>query len=239
MELEPALTEQVAGALLVPAHGYVGVNALTTALARAAEARGATIERGAVVRRVAQSGSVVQVETRNGLLEADAVVVAAGSWSGGIDVGKSHPPVKPIRGQLLHLSFPTAVASRVIWGADCYLVPWQDGSLLVGATVEDAGFDESATVSGVRELMDCAGTLLRPLPTARFTGVRVGLRPATNDELPIIGRSSSEANVFYATGHYRNGVLLAPFTAAVVADLIHEGRQAPELALTDPKRFGL
>jgi glycine oxidase len=239
LELEPALSERVCAALLVPAHGYIGVSGFTSALARAAEARGATIERGATVRRLTQSESVVQVETRNGLLEADAVVVAAGSWSGGIDIGKAHPPVKPIRGQLLHLAFPAAVASRVIWGAQCYLVPWQDGSLLVGATVEDAGFDESATVTGVRELIDRASELLRPAPSARFIAVRVGLRPATSDELPIIGRSSTDAHVFYATGHYRNGVLLAPLTAALVADLVLDGRQAPELALTDPRRFGL
>jgi glycine/D-amino acid oxidase-like deaminating enzyme len=91
----------------------------------------------------------------------------------------------------------------------------------------------------VRELIDHAGELLRPVPTARFNGVRVGLRPATSDELPIIGRSSAHPHVFYATGHYRNGVLLAPFTAAVLADLVLDGRQAPELAITNPRRFGL
>ncbi len=239
LELEPALSEQVTGALFVPVHGYVGVAGLTSALAAAAEARGASVQRAAVVRQVAAAGSCVQVTMNDVTLQADAVVIAAGSWASGIGVGRSHPPVKPIRGQLLHIAFPAAPVSRVIWGADCYMVPWEDGSLLVGATVEDVGFDESATVAGVHDLLDSASELLPSAWSAQFREVRVGLRPATSDELPIIGASSSVPGVFYATGHYRNGVLLAPFTAVLVADLVLEGREAPELALTSPKRFGL
>lgn len=238
-ELEPALSEQVTGALFVPVHGYVAVERFTAALAAAAQTRGATIDRGVVVRRVTQGGRTVLVETQRGSFEAGAVVIAAGSWSGRFAVGHAYPPVKPIRGQLLHLGCPAAVASRVIWGAACYIVPWQDGSMLVGATVEDVGFDESATVAGVRDLLDHACELLPSAWSARFQGVRVGLRPATTDELPIIGRSSSQPGVFYATGHYRNGVLLAPFTAAAIADLVLDNREAPELTITNPARFGL
>ncbi|MGH9348901.1 MAG: glycine oxidase ThiO [Vicinamibacterales bacterium] len=239
LDLEPALSEEITGALYVPVHGYVGVEGFTNALAAASEARGATIERAATVRAVTGSTSGVQVTTEASLIEADAAVVAAGCWSGGIAVGLAQPPVRPIRGQLLHLELPEAVASRVIWGADCYMVPWEDGSVLVGATVEDVGFDEGATVAGVHDLIEYACDLLPPIWSARFREVRVGLRPATGDELPIIGRSSTEPGVFYATGHYRNGVLLAPFTAAAVADLVLNGREAPELAITDPRRFGL
>jgi glycine/D-amino acid oxidase-like deaminating enzyme len=166
-------------------------------------------------------------------------VVAAGSWSGRIAIGGAYPPVKPIRGQLLHLTCPSPAASRVIWGTHCYMVPWQDGSLLVGATVEDVGFDEGATVAGVRDLLDYACELVPMAWSARFEAVRVGLRPATTDELPIVGRSSTMPGVFYATGHYRNGVLLTPLTAALIADLVLDRRDAPELALTRPARFGL
>jgi glycine oxidase len=238
-ELEPALSEQVTGALIVPVHGYIAVERFTAALAAAARVRGATIDRGVLVRRVTQSGRTAQVETQHGSLDADAVVIAAGSWSGRFAVGHAYLPVKPIRGQLLQLACPAAIASRVIWGAECYIVPWQDGSLLVGATVEDVGFDESATVAGVRDLLDRACELLPSAWSARFQGVRVGLRPATSDELPIIGRSSSQPGVFYATGHYRNGVLLAPFTAAAMADLVLDNRAAAELTITNPARFGL
>ena len=234
-DLEPALSASVAGALLVPAHGYVGVQGLTRALAAAAVGRGATFERVPAIRRVAQDGAHVLVDDSH----ADAVVIAAGSWSQGISAAGTHPPVKPIRGQLLHLGFSTPPASRVIWGADCYLVPWESGSLLVGATVEDVGFDEGATAAGVRDLLDGACELLPAAWSAWFHEVRVGLRPATPDELPIIGRSSRAPGVVYATGHYRNGVLLAPLTAAAVADLVLEGRETPEVAVTSPERFGL
>lgn len=239
LELEPGLSGDVKGALFVPTHGYVGASAFTNAIAAAAEARGATLDRGIVVRRVTAAGSGVRVVINDETLEADAVVIAAGSWSSGIGIGQAHPPVRPVRGQLLHLGLPAPAAARVIWGAECYIVPWEDGSVLVGATVEDVGFDESATVSAVHDLLDYACELLPAAWNARFHAVRVGLRPATRDELPIIGRSSSVPGVVYATGHYRNGVLLAPLTATAVADLILDGREAPELALTQPSRFGL
>ena len=237
--LEPALSEAVTGALLVPTHGYVSVRALIRALAAAGAARGAVLEHAANVQRVAQDGSRVQVTIDSAETQADAVVVAAGSWSGRIAIGGAYPPVKPIRGQLLHLACASPPAARVIWGSHCYMVPWQDGSLLVGATVEDVGFDEGATVAGVRDLLDYACELLPSTWSARFEAVRVGLRPATQDELPIIGRSSAMPGVFYATGHYRNGVLLTPLTASAIADLVLEGREAPELAVTRPARFGL
>ena len=131
------------------------------------------------------------------------------------------------------------VASRVLWGPGCYIVPRQDGTVLVGATVEDVGFDERATLGGVRSLVDAASALVPGLDSAVFKEVRVGLRPATSDELPIIGPSATMRQVFYAAGHYRSGVLLAPLTAGLVADLVLDGRAAPELAATRPARFGL
>jgi glycine oxidase len=239
LALEPALSPHVAGALLVPIHGYVGVTGFTEALVAAAEARGASVDRGVAVRSVTARGGGVQVDTPSGRFEADAVVVAAGSWSGNVALGEPPVPVKPIRGQLLHLRCGAAPASRVIWGSACYMVPWQDGTLLVGATVEDVGFDERATAAGVHDLLHHASVLLPAASGAAFQGVRVGLRPATADELPIVGRSSRHPGVIYATGHYRNGVLLAPLTAVAVADLVLDGRSAPELAITDPARFGL
>jgi glycine oxidase len=216
--LEPGVGD-VTAALLVPQHGYVAVPSLVAALAAALARRGVdvTVER---IDDVAAEAS-----------RADAVVVAAGSWSG--------PPVKPVRGQLLHLRLPQPPAARVIWGEGCYAVPWQDGSVLVGATSEDVGFDESATAAGVRLLLERGTELLPALERARFQEVRVGLRPATADELPVIGPSSTMRGVFYATGHYRNGILLAPWTALAVADLVLDGRARAELSLTRPDRVGL
>ena len=119
------------------------------------------------------------------------------------------------------------------------MVPWQNGAALVGATVEDAGFDERPTVEGVRQLLNAAQTLIPSLATAVFEEVRVGLRPKTPDELPIIGPSSTMRHVFHATGHYRNGILLTPLTADLVAELVLGRREHRELALTNPIRFGL
>jgi glycine oxidase len=224
--LEPALGD-IVSALHVLTHGYVGVRSLVSALVEALAERDVAVDESQV--------QDLQSEAAN----ADAVVVAAGSWSQDLSVQGKNIPVRPIRGQILHLRLPRPPASRVIWGERCYLVPWEDGSVLVGATSEDVGFDERATTAGVRTLLDRGIELLPELNAAFFDEVRVGLRPATPDELPIIGRSSTMPGVVYATGHYRNGVLLAPFTAVAVADLLLEGRERAELTDVRPNRFGL
>jgi glycine oxidase len=260
-QMEPQLAADVVGSLHVRDHAYVAATALTLALAAAAARQGAA----AVTARVTsiEGGEAPRVLTSDGPFDADAVIIAAGTWSGhvsgqidaGFDApldvgpgaqggsrrahGHAHTAVKPIRGQLLQLRLASRPASRVIWGGRCYLVPWRDGSVLAGATVEDVGFDETATASGVAYLLEASAELLPVLRGAVFEGVRVGLRPMTRDELPAIGPSSTMRNVFYATGHYRNGVLLAPLTAALVADLLLDGGRRPELALVRPDRLGL
>jgi glycine oxidase len=143
-----------------------------------------------------------------------------------------------VRGQLLHVGWNGPPIRRVTWGERCYLVPWDDGTLLIGATVEEAGFDERATVVGVRDLLEAACDLVPHTWTASFLGARVGLRPGTKDDLPIIGASTALPNLMYATGHYRNGVLLAPLTAQLVADAMLENRIDPALGAVSPRRFG-
>jgi glycine oxidase len=224
--LEPALGD-IVSALHVPQQGYVGVRSLVSALVEALAERDVIVAEAQVQDLLGEAA------------RADAVVVAAGSWSQDLAVEGKSIPIRPIRGQILHVRLPRPPASRVIWGERCYLVPWEDGSVLVGATSEDVGFDERATTAGVRTLLDRGVELLPELNAAFFEEVRVGLRPATPDELPLIGRSSTMRGVFYATGHYRNGVLLAPITALAVADLVLEGRERPELADVRPNRFGL
>jgi glycine/D-amino acid oxidase-like deaminating enzyme len=116
-------------------------------------------------------------------------------------------------------------------------VPWRDGTLLVGATVEEVGFDDRTTAAGVRDLLEAACEMLPEAWGATFLEARAGLRPATPDGLPIIGRSRRTEGLVYATGHFRNGILLAPLTASIVADLILDGRDDPALALTSPGRI--
>ncbi len=237
---EPALSSAIVAGLVIPDHGYVDVTALVSALKIAAERRGAVWLTGTVQRLEPREAGVRVVIDGHASLEADAVVLAAGSWSSRIGLGAAPPmPVRPIRGQLIHLRFTRPPVSRVIWGDACYMVPWLDGSLLVGATVEDAGFDESVSEEATRFLLESAAELLPAVTASSRTDVRVGLRPASADQLPLIGASSTMRGVFHATGHYRNGVLLAPLTAKLLADLMMDGRADSTLDLVRPDRVGL
>jgi glycine oxidase len=218
----------------------VAAGELTRALAAAARRHGAQLVETSAVRRIARDGDSMFVETDRGRLSGDAVVLAAGSWSAGIAIDgvSERVPVRPVRGQLLQLAWTGPSLRRVTWSERCYLVPWDDGTLLVGATVEEAGFDERATVAGVRDLLDAASELVPHAWSAGFVAARVGLRPASPDALPVVGWSPTLPSLMYATAHYRNGVLLAPLTAAVVADAMLDGVVDPSLAAATPARYG-
>ncbi len=236
--LEPQVAPDVAGGLLVPSHGYVVVADLVRALVADAMAHGGRFD---VHRVLAVDGDTngARVATADGAIASGHVVVAAGSWASRVLVDGDTPvPVRPVRGQIVHLDWPAPAISRIVWGPECYLVPRTTGAMLVGATLEDAGFDERATTAGVHDLLDAACDLLPQAWQAAFTGVRVGLRPATPDELPVIGPSPHVPGVYYATGHYRNGVLLAPVTAVLLADLVLGQAADGALAAFRADRFG-
>ena len=235
---EPNLGDPVEGALLIPAHGFVNAGELTRALVTAARCHGANVVEGRV-RGIAKREGTLVVETGRGPLSADVVVLAAGSWSGHIDIaGGASVPVRPVRGQLLHLAWTGTPLKRVTWGDHCYLVPWDDGTLLVGATMEEVGFDERTTVEAVRRLLRAASELVPAASNAAFLSARAGLRPGTPDALPVIGWSVTMPGLIYATGHFRNGVLLCPLTAQLVANAVLDHVADPALAATSPKRFG-
>ena len=213
--LEPAMGE-TEGALLVPSHGYVRAVQLTAALLAAARRNGAMFHSERRVENIAFDGDDVIVTAGDMSYRAGTLVIAAGSWSGLLGA----TAVKPVRGQLLQLRWTGPPIMRVLWSESCYIVPWVDGTLLVGATVEDVGFDDRVTASGVYALLAAANALLPGVRDATFVEARAGLRPATPSGLPIIARSAEHPSVVYATGHYRNGILLAPLTAHLVADLV-------------------
>ena len=237
---EPHLGDGVVGALFIETHGYVVAAELTRALVAAARRNGAQLVEPSRVRKITADEGDFLVETDRGSLSCDAVVVAAGSWSADIGINGVHSrvPVRPVRGQLLSLAWRGTPLGRVLWSRRCYLVPWEDGTVLVGATVEEAGFDERATVAGVRDLIEAACDLVPHAWSAGFNGARVGLRPATADNLPVIGASVALPKMMYATGHFRNGVLLAPLTAQLVADALLDGKTDPALRTLSPSRFG-
>jgi glycine oxidase len=238
--LEPHLADDVRGGLRVAAHGYVAAVELTRALVTAGRRHGAQVIEHGRVHRIARSGSDLVVETARGPLTASAVVLAAGCWSGEVEVEGAalRVPVRPVRGQLLCLAWNGAPLRCVTWSERCYLVPWDDGTLLVGATVEEAGFDERTTVAGVRDLMEAACDLVPHAWNATFMTAKVGLRPASGDGMPIVGRSTVLPNLWYASGHYRNGVLLAPLTGQLVAAAILDNEHDQALDSMRPDRFG-
>jgi glycine oxidase len=231
----PALGS-IAGALYTPNHGYVDVRGLTSALTAAAERHGATFRRTAV-RRISPAHGELRVATDGDVLSATTVVMAAGAWTNHVDAGDALPPLRPVRGQLLRLGWQGHPVETIVWGPDCYIVPHIDGSMLVGATVEEVGFDERATSAGIRDLLDAACDLLPEGWGATFLEARVGLRPATPDELPVIGPDARIDGLVHASGHFRNGVLLAPLTAVLIADWIEKTKSDPALDTLRPGRF--
>jgi glycine oxidase len=240
--LAPAIAPAAAAALFIPDHALVSAPGLVRALVRAGEAHGVAYRSGTRVTKIVRHGDRLSVHIEAGaeseIINADNVVIAAGCWSGQIDTGDAPAvPVRPVRGQLLHLGWNAAPLAHVLWGARCYMVPWQDGTVLVGATVEEVGFAEDVTVAGVHTLLSAAAELVPDTMSARFKEARVGLRPASSDTVPVIGPSPEMPGLFYATGHYRNGILLAPLTAVMLADGILEGRWHRLLDATSPARF--
>jgi glycine oxidase len=235
---EPHLSADVGGGLLIEPHGFVNAVELTRALATAARCHGASAIEGERARRISRSPGGVVVETSSATLSADAVVLAAGSWSAQLEIeGVARPPVRPVRGQLLHLGWRGTGVRRVLWGERCYMVPWPDGTLLVGATMEEVGFDERTTAAGVQGLLEAACALVPEAADAGLLSARAGLRPGSPDAMPIVGPSRVMDGLVYATGHFRNGVLLAPVTAQLVADAMLSGRIDPALEAVGPQRF--
>lgn len=236
-ELEPLAANQRA-ALLIDVHGAVRIRDLVEALRVGCLHHNATFLHSERVSRVVAGQPHLTVETHAHTFEAPHVVVTAGAWSMQLPV-EGHPviPTPPVRGQLLRLLAHGSNLRRVLWGSDCYMVPWGD-ELLVGATMEQVGFDARATVAGVTKLCAAAQALVPELADATFSEVRVGLRPGSPDGLPIIGLSQRAPGLVYATGHFRHGALLAPLTAELVAGIVRDPA-TPVPAAMAPSRFDL
>jgi glycine oxidase len=221
---EPGLAPRIAGAIDAPGDAQADPVALMAALERAFVDAGGEL-RICTVRALTLAGSrVVGVDTDAGRVDSGSVVLAAGSWSGHIE---GLPPgaalrIRPVKGQLLHLhTRPGAapVAARIVRSPRCYIVPRPDGRVIVGATSEERGFDTTVDAGAVHRLLEAARELLPDIGELEFEAARAGLRPGTPDNRPLIGPSEIDGLVL-ATGHYRNGILLAPVTAARVADAL-------------------
>ena len=237
--LEPALAKDVTAALLVRGDHWVNNQRLVTAYALAAAARGATVRSGVEVGRIlVEHGRAVGVLADGERLTADAVLLAAGAWSGALasELG-GRLPVGPVRGQMLAVSNVPALISHAMHADDVYLVPRPSGELLIGATIERVGFERAVTPEGLGALIAQAVALVPEIGRRAITRSWYGFRPAAPDGLPVLGPWPDVASLFVATGHYRNGILLAPVTAAVMANCIVDGKIPDSITPFLPQRF--
>jgi glycine oxidase len=219
--LEPALSPEVRAAVLIHDDHRVDNVALAEALERAARLAGARWLSSCATRLVTAGDRVSGIETaEREPVEADVVVLAAGAWSGQLAGLPRALPVRPVRGQMLALRPARPTFGRTLAGAACYIVPRPDGRVVVGSTMEEAGYDATTTPDGLANLRTAAVRLVPSLGDAARAGAWAGLRPATPDELPILGREPDVHGLVYATGHFRNGILLAPLTADAIAATI-------------------
>ncbi len=219
--LEPALAPTVRLALDVPGDHSADPRALVLALAQAARRAGATLRTGARVERIEQArGRVSGVGLAGGeVVRAACVVVAAGAWSGAIE-GLPRIPLRPVKGQILRLRDPAGAGliERIVRFEGGYLVPRGDGRYVLGATMEERGFDTTVTAGGLYELLRDAGELVPGVHEMVVEEMSAGLRPATSDNAPVLGPAEELAGLHWATGHHRNGILLAPVSADIVVD---------------------
>jgi glycine oxidase len=231
----------VAGGVLAHSDAQVDPEAVISALAAAFESAGGELLGGAQAGAIDTAGGrVTGVRMADGSsVRSGQVVVAAGPWSPALDPAGDGPPVRPVKGQIVELRVRRGMAEpieRIVRSPRCYLVPRGDGRVVLGATVEEQGFDTALTAGGVRRLLEAAWEVVPDVEELEFSRARVGLRPGTPDNAPVIGPGSVEG-LTWATGHHRNGVLLAPVTARAVAALLAGEAPAGELAPFAPARF--
>ncbi len=238
--LEPGLAPTCAGGLLVPHEAQVDPRRLVAALLEAAAAAKVELRAGVrVARPLVSSGRVRGVELARGdRLEAERVLLAAGAWTGTDGLAPRPLPVRPVKGQALRLRAAVGArpAVRMIRSERVYVVPRAAGEVVVGATVEERGFDTAVTAGGVLELLREACRVLPGLAELELVEVAAGLRPASPDNGPLVGETGLEG-LLVASGHYRNGILLAPVTAEAVAEFLTGGAWPEVVAPFRPERF--
>ena len=240
-EREPHLSGWVTGGLLAAEDYQVDPRMLVKALATAIRNGGGIIAEGARVETIAAEGARPRrVSGRCGgrefTVDCDAAVVAAGAWSGTtIDSPVSDFGIRPVKGQIARLRGP-ALIRHVLRTPEVYLVGRGSGELVVGATMEESGFDSTPTAGAVMDLLRKAWRVLPGIYDCAFAEFSVGLRPAARDHMPLMGATEVDG-VFVATGHYRHGILLTPATALLMADLIANGRESSLLAPFGPRRL--
>jgi len=237
-KIEPAVTESAARAIFLPEEHQVENRRVMDALEVAMKRAGVELIEGADVTALAtEHGSVTGAVVAAQRVDAGVVVVAAGTWSSrlleplGLNV-----KVTPARGQMIAVRGGTCPINRVLHSSSVYVVPRRDGRVLIGATVEQAGFQKAVTVRAVKHLLSAGMELVPSLGEFEVVETWSGLRPDTIDHLPILGASGID-KLLLATGHFRNGILLAPVTAELVVRVITRDHVSDELKPFSVARF--
>jgi glycine oxidase len=234
--LEPGLSPRIAGGILAHGDGQADPRATVRALADVVDEIELGVEAEAIEH---ERGRVTGVRTSAGVVECGAVVVAAGAWSPALAPDGSGPPVRPVKGQILELRVRGGMdepITRVVRTPRCYLVARGDGRVVVGATMEEQGFDTAVTADGVYRLLEAAWEVVPEVGELELVEAGAGLRPGTPDNAAVVGPGELDGLV-WATGHWRNGVLHAPLAGEVVAGLLAGGTLPDELVPLDPARF--
>jgi glycine oxidase len=235
--LEPALNAEMRAAALLPDEGRIDTRQLNTAVLDAARSAGVEIRAGVEV-----TGLVLEARRCTGVLaggeriSAAQVVIAAGCYCGHMQAVARYAPTRPVRGQMVAFGPTRVKTSRVVNSERGYLVPREDGRVLAGSTLEDAGFEKAVTPAGLQKILAAALEIAPDLAGAPIVETWSGLRPDTPDHLPIVG-PTDVAGLWMATGHFRNGILLAPITARVIREWM-DGKALPvSMAEFSPMRF--
>lgn len=245
--LEPELAPQLTLAVLVGRDHRVNNRLLAQALTVAVTRRGVTLRTGTPTAALESAGGhVTGIRLASGeKVGARHVVIAAGSWSGELEGLPRSLPVFPVKGQMLAVDGRSRTngrgarppIERVVHGTGAYLIPREDGRVLIGATVEHVGYRKGPTPRGVAGLIAAAARMVPLLADLPLVETWAGFRPGTPDDMPILGAEPELGGLYYATGHFRNGILLAPLTARVTADLIAGGPPAALIAPFSIARF--
>jgi glycine oxidase len=240
LKLAPALSHAIIHAIHMPTNWRVENRRLTQAYLAAASNKGAEIREGVRVEAIAvtngrATGVVIQ---DGGTLEADLIVNAAGPWAGDIR-GLEADRIRffPVRGQIICFDVRPGALQPSLFSARGILIPRRDGRLLAGSIFEDAGFNKSVTLGGMQHILRAAQEMVPSLAEIPFREAWAGLRPATDDLLPVIGPSPSVPNVFYACGHFRSGILLSALTGEIIAALVKGRRPRADIGPFLPTRF--
>jgi glycine oxidase len=239
-KLEPHLSEKVRCALRFPNDFQVENRRLVEALLTANERLGVRLHRDCEANVLTiENNRVAGVATSKGVISAHSIVLAAGAWSSALNCAVTLPQIEiePVRGQMLCFKPSEQLARHVIYSSRGYLVPRRDGRLLAGSTTESAGFEKRVTNDGVKSIKSMAVEIAPALESLIMVDSWAGFRPRAKDGLPVLGPTRHVAGLFYATGHYRNGILLAPITGELIAEAILSGATPPLLSPFSPDRF--